>query len=164
MNRDTLTGDERAQTAQDFAVGIGLFLLAVAFVFLFVPDVISPFEAGVGAADSSQADRAATTIVGNLSADDRPNELDADRTDAYFESLDEDDLHNRTGLPFSARINVTVTEVDWTEENYVNSTGTTWTAGSKYRQGLGGASMTRIVRTDEPEHCEPACRLVVRVW
>src|SRR6056297_1102575 len=110
MNREPPSGRDRdrGQTAQDFAVGIGLFLLAVAFVFAFVPQVVSPYDVGVGASESAQADRAASLIVGNLSVEDRPNELHASRTTTYFNGADVDALRNRTGLPFTARINVTV--------------------------------------------------------
>lgn len=146
---------DRAQTAQDFAVGIGLFLLAVAFVFAFVPQVISPFETGVGASESAQADRAATLIVGNLSVDGRPNELNATDATDYFAGLGSAELRNRTGLPFTARVNVTV--------GNVNGSGPIWSAGASYREGQEAASATRIVRTTDSE-CEPACELIVRVW
>ncbi|MCW8172625.1 hypothetical protein D8S78_10780 [Natrialba swarupiae] len=33
--------DERGQTTQDFVVGLGLFVLAVAFVFMTVPNFIA---------------------------------------------------------------------------------------------------------------------------
>lgn len=164
MTRARLLADDRGQTAQDFAVGIGLFLLAVAFVFGFVPYVISPFDAGVGAAEASQADRAATTVVANLSDPERPNELDASATESYFDGPGSNDLRNRTGLPFTARINVTVTNV--TSDTFASRDGSSdeWAAGGEYFERFGGVSSTRIVRTDEPGVCEPVCRLVVRVW
>lgn len=162
MHREphTQDGRDRAQTAQDFAVGIGLFLLAVAFVFAFVPQVVSPYDVGIGASESAQADRAATMIVGNLSVEDRPNELDHDDADTYFSSgptdITVDQLQNRTGLPFSSRINVTVRNVETGKQP--------WSGGAEYREGQEAASATRIVRTDDPNSCEPACELVVRVW
>jgi hypothetical protein len=163
MHREphTQTGRDRAQTAQDFAVGIGLFLLAVAFVFAFVPQVVSPYDVGIGASESAQADRAATMIVGNLSVEDRPNELDHDAADDYFEptpgnDVSVDQLRDRTGLPFSSRINVTVRNVETGNQP--------WSGGATYRDGQEAASATRIVRTDDPSTCEPACEVVVRVW
>lgn len=162
MDQDTPTRTrrDRAQTAQDFAVGIGLFLLAVAFVFAFVPDVVSPYDVGVGASESAQADRAATLIVGNLSVEDRPNELNHTATDEYFSpgggDLDADQLRQRTGLPFSSRINVTIRNV---EDDSLR-----WSGGATHREGREAASASRIVRTDDPSSCEPACELVVRVW
>jgi hypothetical protein len=158
MHREphTQEGRDRGQTAQDFAVGIGLFLLAVAFVFAFVPQVVSPYDVGIGASESSQADRAATMIVGNLSVEDRPNELDNSSTTSYFSSASVDELRNRTGLPFSSRINVTVRNVETGNQP--------WSGGAVYRDGQAAASATRIVRTNEPDTCEPACEVVVRVW
>lgn len=158
MHREPHTPAERdrAQTAQDFAVGIGLFLLAVAFVFAFVPQVVSPYDVGIGASESAQADRAATMIVGNLSVEDRPNELDQARATNYFSTADVETLRNRTGLPFSSRINVTVRNVETGNQP--------WSGGATYRDGQEAASATRIVRTNEPGTCEPACEVVVRVW
>ncbi|AGN02657.1 hypothetical protein L593_13590 [Salinarchaeum sp. Harcht-Bsk1] len=158
MNQDLTSrgGRDRGQTAQDFAVGIGLFLLAVAFVFAFVPQVVSPYDVGVGASESAQADRAASLIVGNLSVEDRPNELHASRTTTYFNGADVDALRNRTGLPFTARINVTVRNVA--------SDDLVWSGGAMHREGRATAAATRIVRTNEPGTCDPACRMTVRVW
>jgi len=157
MNSDNHSrGDRnRGQTAQDFAVGIGLFLLAVAFVFAFVPQVVAPYDVGVGPSESAQADRAATLIVGNLSVEERPNEINTSRID-YFDGRSVGTLQNRTGLPFSSRINVTVTNV--TTDDLV------WSGGALHREGREAATATRIVRTNDPNTCEPACELVVRVW
>lgn len=158
------SGRSRAQTAQDFAVGIGLFLIAVAFVFTFVPDILAPYDAGAGGSESAQADRAATVIVGNLSVDGRPNELDANRTNTYFGTIDDSvEIRNRTGLPFSARVNVTMTNVTTDETNYTVG-GTELAVGDQHHERFGGRSATRIVRTSEPGTCVPACRLLVRVW
>jgi len=158
MDQDTPTRTrrDRGQTAQDFAVGIGLFLLAVAFVFAFVPQVVSPYDVGVGASESAQADRAATLIVGNLSVEDRPNELNHTAAQSYFSGADAEELRTRTGLPFSSRINVTV-------RNVANES-LRWSGGATHREGREAASASRIVRTNDPSSCEPACELVVRVW
>lgn len=163
MNQDhhPHAGRDRAQTAQDFAVGIGLFLLAVAFVFAFVPQVVSPYDVGVGSSEFSQADRAATMIVGNLSVEDRPNELNHTRTSAFFDGdLDTRELQNRTGLPFTARINVTVTTVSDAANGSIQSG---WAGGAQHRSGLETATASRIVRTTNGT-CNPACRVTVRVW
>lgn len=161
MHRDTTRGGarDRGQTAQDFAVGIGLFLLAVAFVFAFVPQIVSPYDVGIGASEASQADRAADSIVHNLSVDGEQVVLDASAADHYFidTSPTVEDLRERTGLPFSARINVTIRNVE--SESVVGG----WQAGPLHREGREAATASRIVRTDDGT-CEPACRLVVRVW
>lgn len=143
----------RGQTTQDFAVGIGIFLLTVAFVFAFVPTVLSPYDAGVGASESAQADRTATMLVGNHSADGTPNAIPSDELDA-IDDLDEDELHDRAGLPFSSRVNVTVRNV---------SDGTLEASTGERYDEQGAATATRIVRTDD-DRCDPACRITVRVW
>jgi len=157
MDRDSPppSDTDRGQTAQDFAVGIGLFLLAVAFVFIFVPQIVEPYEAGIGSSEHSQADRAATMIVHNVSEEGSPGVLDPAATASYLSTDDVEVLRERTGLPFTARINVTVRNVE---------TGTMqWSDGAVYREGRAAATATRIVRTTD-DTCEPACRLDVRGW
>lgn len=51
----------RAQTNLDFTVGTTIFLLTVAFVFLFVPNMLAPFQPAEG--KPLQADRTANHLV-----------------------------------------------------------------------------------------------------
>ncbi|WP_254862466.1 DUF7287 family protein [Halovivax gelatinilyticus] len=154
-------GDDRGQTVQDFAVGIGLFILAVAFIFAFVPTIITPF-ADAGGAQTAQADRIAATIVDNASTD-TPNELDLEEFDEYYDE-DGDDLIEVLGLRSSSdrafdRVNVTIVELDEYGDDsaeYVNASGHLY-------DGEIGASATRIVTTEQSE-CDPVCVLTVRVW
>jgi hypothetical protein len=75
---------DRGQTTIDFAVGVGLFLLVVAFVVAFVPTMLEPFRGGAGA-ETVAADRVATDLSeGLLGSPDRPSVLDVDRTVAFF--------------------------------------------------------------------------------
>lgn len=63
---DGQANDQRGQTALDFVIGIGVFLITVAFVFGFVPGMIDPFTQ-----DHSRqvvADRAADAVLDDLSA------------------------------------------------------------------------------------------------
>lgn len=59
-------GGSRGQTAIDFAVGIGMFLVVLAFVIAFVPSMFEPFAGGTGdrlvLADRS-ADRLASDLL-----------------------------------------------------------------------------------------------------
>ncbi|USZ70725.1 DUF7287 family protein [Natronosalvus halobius] len=145
--------DTRGQTTQDFAVGIGVFLLAVAFVFSFVPSLITPFSAST-APESAQADRIAGEIITKYSSGEA-NELDlAALQDADPDGLAEMGLRD-TGSVRIDRINVTV--VNATREPQFG-------VGNEYR-GQSAGSATRIVTVSDPSHdCDPACRLVVRVW
>ena len=59
--------DRRAQTALDFGVGAGVFLIALAFVLGFIPSMFEPF-AGSGGVELAAADRTATYLTGDLLA------------------------------------------------------------------------------------------------
>ena len=147
----SLSLDDRGQTAQDFAVGIGIFLLAVAFVFSYVPTALVPFTPDVGAAEDAQADRLAATVLEGLT-DERMNHLTEP-----IESYADGELGVRT----VDSVNVTLQSL--------NGSTTYASAGDEY-DGGASASASRIVTVDGEEldledgECEPACRLVVRVW
>ena len=153
---------ERGQTTQDFAVGIGVFILAVAFVFSFLPSILTPFDSSVSGGQTAQADRVADRIVYDLSTETGPEtELDGDE----FRELDDDELADRFGLREDQarydRINVTLEPL-----NRSASLGGEWTVGDEY-DNESAASSARIVSFDAdtgPDECEPACRLVVRMW
>ena len=68
----------RGQTTQDYAVGIGVFLLAIAFVFSFLPTVMMPFDSSVSSAETAQADRIAGQIIDNMSTG-TGNEINASK-------------------------------------------------------------------------------------
>ena len=147
----------RGQTTQDFAVGIGIFLLAVAFVFSYVPTLITPFSAST-APDSAQADRIATDIVANYSTD-TANELNATMLDERDDSsIDEFGIRQSLdGTPID-RVNVTIESFDGNHS---------YAFGSEYRDQPSGTA-TRVITLDDPSElgleCDPACRLTVRVW
>ncbi|MCU4752712.1 hypothetical protein OB919_12120 [Halobacteria archaeon AArc-curdl1] len=149
----------RGQTTQDFAVGIGIFLLAVAFVFSYVPTLITPFSAST-ASDSAQADRIATDIVANYSTE-TANELNATKLDDRNDSsMSEFGIRQSLdGTPID-RVNVTIESFDG-EQSY--------TFGEEYRDQPSGTA-TRVITLDDPSEldedfkCDPACRLTVRVW
>lgn len=158
---------ERGQTTQDFAVGIGLFLLAMAFVFSYVPTLVTPFSTPVGGAETAQADRIAATIVDTYSESDRSNHLIVDDLND-LERDSSEDLIAEFGLRSTQveatgdsvaidRINVTMYPVN-DSETYV------WTAGDPYDDTQATSSASRIVTVDAEDECKPACRLTVRVW
>lgn len=78
---------ERGQTALDFAVAIGVFVLAMAFVLAFVPSMFAPFF-GMGAADGLVADRSASYLADNKLAADpaQPGALDQEKVDTFFDN------------------------------------------------------------------------------
>lgn len=79
---------ERAQTTLDFAIAMGIFLLAVAFVFTFIPSLTSPFI------DSNQdrsvvADRTASHLSeGALGDPSDPLVLEEPCSTAFFGNTD----------------------------------------------------------------------------
>lgn len=76
----------RGQTPIDFAVGAGVFLIVVAFVVLFVPQMLEPYQDDTQR-NSVTADRVATDVVeGMLATPGSPTELDRACTIAFFES------------------------------------------------------------------------------
>ncbi|WIV67778.1 DUF7287 family protein [Natrialbaceae archaeon AArc-T1-2] len=166
---------DRGQTTQDFAVGIGIFLLALAFAFSFIPTFMTPFETPVGGGETEQADRIAATIVDDLSVADseRPNHVAGDDLEEY-EDKNSSELADDTVLGSELRttedngdtvaidrVNVTLTSLDG--EEVVNSTD------DNYHEDLPSSSASRIVTVEDEDGdivdgCEPACRLTVRIW
>lgn len=76
----------RGQTTLDFAIGMSFFLLAVAFVFAFVPGMIDPFTDTTQeemAASNRLADRLATDA---LASPDEPHVLNETCTRRFFNS------------------------------------------------------------------------------
>lgn len=160
--------EERGQTTQDFAIGIGIFLLAIAFVFGFVPTFLTPFTPDVGQAESAQADRIADRIAGQLSEGDRYNHVESDDE---FEALvpDDDDvtLAENLGLRTAGedadvvpvdRVNVTLETLDG--DDVVLS------GGHHLPDDQATASAARIVTYEGDTVPDPdaAYRIVVRVW
>jgi phosphohistidine swiveling domain-containing protein len=77
-------GRSRGQTTLDFAVGMSLFLISVAFVISFTPNLIQPF-ADSGTEDTIIANRVASQLVeGTLADPGKPYVLDKACTMAFF--------------------------------------------------------------------------------
>lgn len=139
----------RGQTTQDYAIGIGLFLLVVVFVLTFVPSVLAPFGGVDEPVRTAQAERLATALVEDASVDGERLHLDGET----LESLLDDDPTD-FGLPGHVRYNVTVQPFD--EDTFA------YTGGSEY-DGQDIGTWTRVVTTTD-DACAEGCRLVVRVW
>ncbi|APX95446.1 DUF7287 family protein [Natronorubrum daqingense] len=141
----------RGQTTQDFAIGIGVFILAIAFVFSFLPTILTPFDSSASGGQTAQADRIADHIV-NDSEDG--NELDWEE-----DVPDEEDFAGEFGLRESDdivydRVNVTLEEFETDQETIADS-------GNDYDDQSAASSSRTVSETDKD--CDP-CRLVVRVW
>ncbi|MFC6825967.1 DUF7287 family protein [Halopelagius fulvigenes] len=79
-----MTRADRAQMTLDFAIGVGLFLLVVAFVVAFVPGIFEPFERTESG--TQVADRLATSLSTDLLGDPaEPYVLNDDCTVEFFD-------------------------------------------------------------------------------
>ncbi|ADD06691.1 uncharacterized protein Nmag_3139 [Natrialba magadii ATCC 43099] len=166
---------ERGQTTQDFVVGIGIFILAIAFVFSFLPSLITPFDSPAGGAETAQADRIADQVVANLSDGVQANEIIDDEFEERYVEANETELSKQIGLRANEdeeivydNVNISIERLNPQGEDgrYVNTDELA--AGDTY-DNQSAASAARIVTVvDEdgtpPEGCESACRLVVRTW
>lgn len=158
---------DRAQTTIDYAVGVSVFLLVVAFVFGFVPSLISPFTD-----DDTDAvvvsDRAADRLTGDLLVADpaRPSVLGADCTVGFFnDSLtpadcrygsNASDLHDALGIGSPTRsVNVTVIDGDGSRA----LDGTELAAGPDPAGGTDVSVSRRAVLLDDRDWT-----VLVRVW
>lgn len=79
--------DRRAQTTLDFALGVTVFLLTVAFVFSFTPGMLEPFTASTQQ-ETAAADRLADQLAQEMLVADpgEPYRLDRECTVIFFES------------------------------------------------------------------------------
>ena len=160
----SLSLSESGQTTQDFVVGIGIFLLAVAFVFSFVPSIITPYTAAT-TAETAQADRIADTIVAEHSDENRANEIilsDLEGTELEtlgLRAVSSDDSGDMTRVD---RIQILIEQSDEGEEPWEHD-------DSDAYDGESAGTATRVVTVENEEsgeniECNPSCRLVVRVW
>jgi hypothetical protein len=156
----------RGQTQQDFAVGVSVFLLAVFFVFSFVPTTIAPTDANTES-ESYVADRIAGSVLETLSERDEANAVAVDRAAGFFAN------HSATGsiqanysvaeprqvnVTLETLQGVTVTVNETSESVGVGVNGTVARAGDDYPGGVGVAA-SRVVRIDDDRY-----RIVARVW
>ncbi|MFB6089761.1 MAG: hypothetical protein ABEJ97_01765 [Halobellus sp.] len=158
----------RAQTTIDFAIGIGLFLVVVAFVVAFVPTIFAPFQSADG---PQAADRIATSLATDrLGGPTEPYVLNATCTDAFFEQLesgtdapttcrydtDADNTSAMFALPDPGGVNVSV----YTLDGSVATRGGEELAVGPTVPDVGTVTAARrIVLLDGETY-----RLLVRVW
>jgi hypothetical protein len=143
---------DRGQTVQDFAFGIGIFVVAAAFVVSFVPGVTTPYATGITETEQEQAEAVARTLMGNVS--DAPGEANATRLETFFEhDWDEPELQHRLGLPAGAGVNVTLREPG-SDGEVVDA----YRLGEPYTN-RSAATVSRVVRVEDDIR-----RLEVRVW
>lgn len=144
----------RGQTTIDFAIGISVFLVTVAFAFAFLPGVIAPFSEP-GVADPATANRLADDLAADrLAAPDDPYRLDADDVEAYFS---QSDPVGALPVPDFRTVNVTLRDATG---SVVSVNGTRAAAGP--RTPSSGADVTVAWRS--VELTDQRLELAVRVW
>ncbi|SNR51141.1 DUF7287 family protein [Halorubrum vacuolatum] len=157
---------DRGQTVLDFAIGMSVFLLAVAFVFAFVPSLLEPFATNKGA-NTIIAERGAAHLTEtSLSAGSAPGVLSTACTVGFFEgedpsgeacgwTHDADALEEEIGAGEFTSVNVTITR-----GGEVVSIGRESLAGGDDPPPDASISTaSRIVDLNGETH-----RLTVRVW
>lgn len=95
-----MLGDDRGQTALDFAVAMGVFLIALAFVLAFIPSMFAPFF-DTGGGNELRADRAAATLVEDELVVEPGTQalLSATKVENFFDGCTDEDLADVVGLP-----------------------------------------------------------------
>jgi hypothetical protein len=118
-------GTTRGQTTVDYAVGIGLFLLAVAFVFAVLPGLVSPYSTQGG--QPTVADRTAEQLTDDvIGRTDAPGVLNETCTARLFNDTmaprscsfpvitdnrtDNENITKAVGVSNYTYINITVVE------------------------------------------------------
>lgn len=113
--------DEQAQTLFDFVIGITLFLMVVMFTFMFVPDLIDPFQPSPEGS-TVLADRGADHLTQNVLHDrgsGGPYVLSEQCVIAFFNpdsdasttcNTDHNDLHSIIGMEDGANVNVQIVD------------------------------------------------------
>ncbi|AHF99049.1 hypothetical protein HALLA_09360 [Halostagnicola larsenii XH-48] len=149
---------QRGQTTQDFAIGVGVFLIAVAFAFTAVPAITGTDAGPNERIADARTDQIATAIVGDLATDESPTELDGDRLRNEYA---DDEIQKRFGLRTAdgvalESVRITLETIDRETELL--------TRGEDSASGRPTDSVERLVSVGDTEDCQVACRLVVEVW
>lgn len=93
-----MTGHTRGQTTLDFAIAMGVFLLAVAFVFTFIPTMTGPFVDGTQD-HTAAADRTASHLAeGGLGDPAEPYVIQEQCASAFFEEAAGEDVPEGCGF------------------------------------------------------------------
>jgi hypothetical protein len=162
---------ERAQTGIDFLIGMTVFLIAVGFVFSFVPTMFDPFG-GPGVDDALIADRSAAQLAEYALVNDpsnpgvlnpactaaffAENESRAGEHDCNFDPEEVDDLTALLGIREQKRINVTIGDPG--NVTYENTEITMQRGDDPSSAGSDTVSRRVVLIDGEPSE------LRVRVW
>lgn len=89
---DSFRDSDRGQTLNDYAIGMSVFLMTVAFVFMQVPALMGPFTGAPDPGMTVKAQQTSSMLVENYLAgnqySDQPSTLDEECTKAFFAGND----------------------------------------------------------------------------
>jgi len=159
-------GSARGQTVLDFAIGMSVFLLAVGFVFAFVPSLLEPFSADEGARMIVAERGAAHLTETSLSAGSAPGVLSTACTVGFFEGTspaeedcgwthDADDLGDEIATDEFTSVNVRIMRDGAVSER----DGVQLEGGDDPPPDASISTASRMIDLDGETH-----RLTVRVW
>jgi hypothetical protein len=166
-----MRGRTRGQTTLDFAIGTGVFLLAVLFVVTYAPTMFDPFASGTGT-KLIVADRAATTLSGDVLATSTaaPGTLALGCVAELFDesvdgetcsaTADFDDLDGLLSLD-GRHAEVTIHELG---EPISTPASPGWATGDLQRSTDGSTPIDVAVATRTVSIDSHRYRLTVRVW
>ncbi|WP_137684335.1 DUF7287 family protein [Haloarcula mannanilytica] len=166
--------DTRAQTPQDFAVGVSVLLVTVIGVLAFVQgSAVGVYESPDVQRNQPIADRAATHLVEHYSVEGTRNHIRYDTSDGIKTTLDVDKLKSNAGLNVATErrtnpsINITVVNAsvlaNGARDHAVDDGDSlAWGPSTDGRTNI--ASTSRVVKLTNTDQCDPVCWLVVRVW
>jgi hypothetical protein len=157
MPRDRTATPERGQTTMDFAAGVSIFLVTVAFAFAFVPGILTPFSGG-GVGDPVTVNSVADELAADrLAAPESPYLLNETATVAFFTNTTA--LEDRLTVGPYDSVNVTLENATNPTHDYLVIDGQQATAGDAVPPDADVTVAWRVV-TFRGERAE----LVVRVW
>jgi hypothetical protein len=149
---------DRGQTLNDYALGMGVFVLAVTITFAVIPSIFAPFTAPIESDQSVQANRVADQVLDDMTVDGTRNTInDSKANPDFFDGsggVDADTLRDRYGLSLTSQVNVTIVWDDDPSDRVQ--------VGEDYGE-RPVASAVRVVVGYENK-CSPTCRLIVRIW
>lgn len=150
---------DRAQTIQDYLLGITLLLITLTAVFGYFPGIFQPFEDPITNEEEAMAENLGDRLVtlNQTTGSERTvNFTDFNNTLSNEDSYES--VLRDAGVPQWKNTNITVTRV--TSSGQVRE----FAAGDR-RQDQPEATRLRLIRAQDPDHpCYNGCQLIIRVW
>lgn len=161
--------DDRGQSLNDFALGTGVFVLTVGFVFFLMPTLLAPYYTPTETGNEIRAERSTAVLVDDLLAkggEHEPNTLNTTCTEAFFDGTDLPNcdydggsLDEALGLDSDGNVNVTVGKLGSGTSDIVTVDGTTLARGGSVPPDSNVGVWTRVVYLNGTGR-----ELTVRVW